>query len=191
MQCQKVCHFSSLLGKAIVYSMPLSFRESLTRWQLQWLNADWTLQGVARVLSKLPSLQSMTQRLRTQSHKGMQPVAQQLRLPGTVAEAEEERRLALPVCASEAHVVVFVHGFRVCLSYCWLFHVLHAHQCTVQQCCVLHTEVMPFVWNISCGETFIVPTNVHQPLKTYVKSICATLRLPADEQLHSSCLTVC
>lgn len=102
--------------------MPLSVHESLTRWQLQTLTADRTLQGVARVLSKLPSLQSMTQRLRTQSHKGMQPVAQQLRLPGTVAEAEEERKLVPPVCVSEAHVMVFVHGFRVCLSDCFLCH---------------------------------------------------------------------
>ncbi|KAA6422975.1 MAG: hypothetical protein FRX49_06963, partial [Trebouxia sp. A1-2] len=61
-------------------------------------------QGVARVLSKLPSLQSMTQRLRATSHKAM--------LPGTVDEAKEEHRLVASVSTSEAHVVVFVHGFR-------------------------------------------------------------------------------
>ncbi|KAL0053468.1 hypothetical protein WJX82_006088 [Trebouxia sp. C0006] len=62
-------------------------------------------QGVARVLSKLPSLQSMTQRLRATSHKAM--------LPGTVDEAKEEYRLvSASVSTSEAHVVVFVHGFR-------------------------------------------------------------------------------
>ncbi|KAL0033798.1 hypothetical protein WJX77_005511 [Trebouxia sp. C0004] len=61
-------------------------------------------QGVARVLSKLPSLQSMTQRLRATSHKAM--------LPGTVDEAKEEHRLVASVSISEAHVVVFVHGFR-------------------------------------------------------------------------------
>ena len=66
----------------------------------------WLLQGVARVLSKLPSLQSMTQRLRATSHKAM--------LPGTVDEAKEEQRLvSASVSTSEAHVVVFVHGFRV------------------------------------------------------------------------------
>ncbi len=65
----------------------------------------WLLQGVARVLSKLPSLQSMTQRLRATSHKAM--------LPGTVDEAKEEHRLVASVSTSEAHVVVFVHGFRV------------------------------------------------------------------------------
>lgn len=66
----------------------------------------WLLQGVARVLSKLPSLQSMTQRLRATSHKAM--------LPGTVDEAKEEHRIvSASVSTSEAHVVVFVHGFRV------------------------------------------------------------------------------
>lgn len=70
----------------------------------------WLLQGVARVLSKLPSLQSMTQRLRATSHKAM--------LPGTVDEAKEEHRtVSASVSTSEAHVVVFVHGFRVRLTY--------------------------------------------------------------------------
>ncbi len=69
------------------------------------MGTHWLLQGVARVLSKLPSLQSMTQRLRAPSHKAM--------LPGTVDEAKEEHRLVSSVSTSEAHVVVFVHGFRV------------------------------------------------------------------------------
>ena len=57
----------------------------------------------------------MTQRLRTQSHRVLQPVAQHLDLPETLDEAKEERRLVPSVSYAEAHVVVFVHGFRVCL----------------------------------------------------------------------------
>ena len=72
------------------------------------LGTHWLLQGVARVLSKLPSLQSMTQRLRATGHKAM--------LPGTVDEAKDEHRLVASVNTSEAHVVVFVHGFRVCFA---------------------------------------------------------------------------
>ena len=72
-----------------------------------------SFQAVARVLAKLPSLQSMTQRLRSQSHRVLQPVAQQLDRPDSVEEVEEERRLVPSISYSEAHVMVFVHGFRV------------------------------------------------------------------------------
>lgn len=73
------------------------------------------LQGVARVLSKLPSLQSMTQRLRSHSQRVLQPVAQQQQQhPATVDEAEEDQASqASGQHDTEAHVMVFVHGFRV------------------------------------------------------------------------------
>ena len=73
------------------------------------------LQGVARVLSKLPSLQSMTQRLRSHSQRVLQPVAQhQQQHPATVDEAEEDQASqASGQHDTEAHVMVFVHGFRV------------------------------------------------------------------------------
>ena len=73
------------------------------------------LQGVARVLSKLPTLQSMTQRLRSHSQRVLQPVAQQQQqTPATVDEAEEDQTSqASEQHDTEAHVVVFVHGFRV------------------------------------------------------------------------------
>ena len=67
-------------------------------------------QAMARVLAKLPSLQSMTQRLRTQSSRVLQPVTD---LSSSLDEAEEGLRLLSPVGESDAHVVVFVHGFRV------------------------------------------------------------------------------
>lgn len=73
------------------------------------------LQGVARVLSKLPTLQSMTQRLRSHSQRVLQPVAhQQLGHPATLDKAEEESMSCEPMQPdTDAHVVVFVHGFRV------------------------------------------------------------------------------
>ena len=90
------------------------------------MGTHWLLQGVARVLSKLPSLQSMTQRLRAPSHKAM--------LPGTVDEAKEEHRLVSSVSTSEAHVVVFVHGFRVCfLNLCSKAAALPAFGCSKQR----------------------------------------------------------
>lgn len=71
-------------------------------------------QGVARVLSKLPNLQSMTQRLRSHSQRVLQPVAQQhYDHPATVDEADEDQKPLPLVSDTEAHVVVFVHGFRV------------------------------------------------------------------------------
>ncbi|KAL3137589.1 hypothetical protein ABBQ38_004872 [Trebouxia sp. C0009 RCD-2024] len=71
-------------------------------------------QGVARVLSKLPSLQSMTQRLRSHSQRVLQPMTQQhLGRPATVDEAEEvQKSHASMQHDTDAHVVVFVHGFR-------------------------------------------------------------------------------
>ena len=73
-------------------------------------------QAVARVLAKLPSLQSMTQRLRTQGQRVLQPVAQQMSVPSSIDEAASERKLTPSASFSEAHVVIFVHGFRVTAS---------------------------------------------------------------------------
>ena len=45
----------------------------------------------------------------------MQPVAQQPQgTPATVDEAEEDQTSQASVSDTEAHVVIFVHGFRVC-----------------------------------------------------------------------------
>ena len=76
---------------------------------------DALRQGVARVLSKLPSLQSMTQRLRSHSQRVLQPVTQQqLGRPAIVDEAEEVQESHESIQDdTDAHVMVFVHGFRV------------------------------------------------------------------------------
>lgn len=70
------------------------------------------------MLSKLPSLQSMTQRLRSHSQRVLQPMTQQhLGRPATVDEAEEvQKSHASMQHDTDAHVVVFVHGFRVTIT---------------------------------------------------------------------------
>ena len=58
----------------------------------------------------------MTQRLRTQSHRVLQPVAQHISTHGNADSASADGRLTPSTSYAEAHVVVFVHGFRVRLS---------------------------------------------------------------------------
>lgn len=87
---------------------------------------------VSRVLSKLHSLQSMTHRLRTQSQRAIQPVTWQAEPAlSSLPEEEPKKAAAAAVHQAEAHVVVFVHGFRVshstphsyCMPYCTVCHV--------------------------------------------------------------------
>lgn len=73
--------------------------------------------AVSRVMSKLHSLQSMTHRLRSQSQRVLQPVAWQTSSElSCISEADHKQAAAVtarPPLHAEAHVVVFVHGFRV------------------------------------------------------------------------------
>ena len=105
----------SMLNNTIMISWYSSLVQRVVHEQSRRLIGNVLLQGVARVLSKLPSLQSMTQRLRSHSQRVLQPVAQQQQQhPATVDEAEEDQTSqAAEQHDTEAHVVVFVHGFRV------------------------------------------------------------------------------
>ena len=56
----------------------------------------------------------MTQRLRSHSQRVLQPVALHQHVhPATLDEAEEDQKPLALVSDAEAHVVIFVHGFRV------------------------------------------------------------------------------